>query len=91
MDAPVSWQVNPDVVFRRLGDTVVLVNLSDNAIYELNPTGARAIELMASGATLDETVVRLADEFAADPAMIAGDVGHLVRELEARGLMIRTS
>ena len=42
-----SWLVNPDVVSRRLGDTVVLVNLADNAIYELNRTGARTMELDA--------------------------------------------
>lgn len=91
LDPRVSWRVHPEVVSRRLGDTVVLVNLSDNAIYELNPTGARALELIALETTFGSLVEQLAAEFAADPATIAGEVEHLVDELMGLGLITRSS
>lgn len=86
-----SWHIHPDVVSRRLGDTVVLVNLTDNAIYELNRTGARTLELIASGTAFDQIVRQLASEFGADPAAIAGEVDHLVNDLLASGILNRAS
>jgi hypothetical protein len=83
----VSWQLHPEIVTRRLGDSVVLVNLSNNEIYELNPTGARALELIQTGAGRDQLVDQLAAEFAADRSTISGDVDRLVSELEQAGLI----
>jgi hypothetical protein len=83
----VSWQLHPEVVTRRLGDTVVLVNLTSNAIYELNSTGARALELIQTGAGRDELVSQLAAEFTADRSTIVGDVERLVDELARAGLI----
>ena len=85
-----SWLVNPDVVSRRLGDTIVLVNLADNAIYELNRTGARAMELITTGAAIEQIVSQLSSEFAADRKTIADEIGRLVGDLEAAGLISRT-
>ena len=42
---------NPDVVFRRLDDEVVLVNMKTNLIYALNPTAARFWELLRRGSS----------------------------------------
>ena len=86
-----SWQVNPDVVSRRLGDTVVLVNLADNAIYELNRTGARTMELITAGMTLDQIVAQLTAEFASDAATVSMEVERLAGELSAAGLISRTT
>lgn len=44
-----KWQLNPQVVSRRVGASSVLVNLDSNAMYELNTTGARMVDLLASG------------------------------------------
>ncbi len=82
-----SWQLHPGIVARRLGDSLVLVNLTNNEIYELNKTGARALELIQDGARRDELVDRLAAEFASDRSTIAGDVDRLLSELEQAGLI----
>ncbi len=83
----VNWQLHPEVVTRRLGDAVVLVNLTSNEIYELNSTGARALELIQAGAGRDELVAQLAAEFAADRSTVGDDVDRLVGELEQAGLL----
>ncbi len=69
-----SWQLHPEVVARRLGDSVVLVNLTSNEIYELNKTGARALELIQDGLGRDELLVRLSAEFDGDRSTMAGDL-----------------
>src|SRR4029453_1276053 len=44
-----KWQLNPQVVSRRVGASSVLVHLDSNAIYELNMTGARVVDLLGAG------------------------------------------
>ena len=78
MDPLVSWHVAPEVVSRRLGESVVLVNLADDAVYELNRTGARTIELIASGSTFGQIVEQLVAEFSAEPDAVETDVTRLV-------------
>ena len=87
MDPLVSWHVAPEVVSRRLGESVVLVNLADDAVYELNRTGARTIELIESGSTFGQIVEQLVAEFSAEPVAVETDVIRLVGELVAAGLL----
>jgi hypothetical protein len=83
----VTWRLHPDVVSRRLGDVLLLVNLTDNAIYELNETGARAVELIQEGAGRDEIVNALQQTFIAEAGTVAADVDGLIDRLEAAGLL----
>jgi hypothetical protein len=39
---------SPDVVFRRLGDRMVLIHLNTNDIFDLNDTAARLWELLGA-------------------------------------------
>ncbi len=75
----------PDVVARDLGDSAVLIRLSTNRIYELNPTGARIWELLANGATRQDIIEALEREF--DGEGIAAEVDELLGTFEAEGLI----
>jgi hypothetical protein len=70
-----------------LGEQLVLVNLSDDHIFELNRTAARIWELIGEGPTRDELLVRLADEFAVDRAELAEEVDSLLQTLLSRDLL----
>ena len=78
---------NPDVVARRFGEVVVLVNLPTGQIYELNGAGARIWELLEAGA--DNRVVEAAIrvEFELDAAEAARAVSALLTELAGAELM----
>lgn len=82
-----SWRLHPEVVTRRMGDAMVLVNLTDNAIYELNATGARILELLKTGAGRDELADQLAAEFTADRTTVVEDVDRLVDALTRAGMI----
>ena len=57
---------NKDVVSRRVGEEVVLVQLDSDQMFSLNPTGARAWELLSEGRDLEAIEAAIADEFGVD-------------------------
>lgn len=67
---------------------LLLVNLTDNSIYELNATGARAVELIQAGAGRDEVVSSLQEAFLADAGTVAADLDGLIERLETAGLLL---
>ena len=65
----------------------MLVSLATNQVFELNSTGARIWEMLDEGACEDEIVERLSAEFDAPPEQLEKDLGDLLRELRAQGLI----
>jgi Coenzyme PQQ synthesis protein D (PqqD) len=63
-----EWKpvVDANVVSRRVEDTVVIVHLGTDRIYELNRTGGRLWELLEEGSTYGEALLALQDEFEVD-------------------------
>lgn len=81
-----TFTANPDVVFKRLEDRMVLVHLTTNQIFELNSTGARVWELLQDGITGDALFDRLNAEFEVDSETVRREVETLLSELITAGL-----
>jgi hypothetical protein len=84
MTAP---KLKPDVVFRRLNEGGVLVDLATNQIFELNDTAARIWELLNEPVETAAVASRLCGEFDIDLDLAAEQVARLVHELESEGLL----
>lgn len=84
-------QIRPstDVVSRRVGDEIVLVHLQSDQMYSLNPTGARAWELLSEGHDPEAIEATLADEYDVDRADARRELETLLDELERRQLVER--
>jgi hypothetical protein len=80
-------QVSGDVISRRLGDEVIMVNLKTDRVYALNPTAARVWELLAARRSVASIERKLAEEFSADGAKLSRDVARLVATLRAKKLV----
>jgi asparagine synthetase B (glutamine-hydrolysing) len=78
---------NPNVVSRRLGDSLIAVNLKSNRMLELNVTAARTFELFQGGMTIDEVVDKLKQEFAEVPIDVEAEVRELVAVFDREGLL----
>jgi hypothetical protein len=78
---------NPDVVFRRLDDEVVLVDMKTNLIYALNPTAARFWELYAEGLGRAEIESRLLGEFDVERKTLGTEIDTLLAELARAGIV----
>jgi hypothetical protein len=77
-----------NVVFRTVGDELVLLDYERGQYYGLDPIGARVWELLASGASTDEVVNTLTAEYETTRDQLAADVARLVDELLASGLVV---
>ena len=78
-----------DVVSRRVGDEIVLVDLQSDQMYSLNPTGARAWELLSEGNNAEAIEATLADEYHIDREEARRELETLLSELESRQLVDR--
>jgi hypothetical protein len=74
------------IVGRRLGQSMVLVNLGTNDILELNETGSRIWEL-AQETPVHEIGDRLALEFEIDPREADRAVVAFLSQLESQGIL----
>jgi hypothetical protein len=80
-------KANPNVIFRRLGDEIVLFHLGSDRFYELNGTAARLWELLNAGQDDAQIRERMLAEFAVDPEQLAGEAEALLDSLRQEDLI----
>jgi|SRR6516162_9304519 hypothetical protein len=64
---------NPNVLFRRVGDEMVLFHLDTDHFYELNGTAARFWELLHTSQDPAQVREQMTREFAVDPDQLASE------------------
>jgi len=79
-----------DVVSRRVGDEIVLINLQSDEMYSLNRTGARAWELLGEGHDSETIEATLSDEFGIDRAEAQRELDTLLDDLAREQLVERS-
>jgi len=82
-----SVKPNPNVIFRRLGDEIVLFHLQTDRFYELNGTAARFWELLCEpdgGTGIHE---KMMSEFAVDSDDLANETEALLASLRKEDLV----
>lgn len=80
-------KANPNVIFRRLGEDIVLFHLGSDRFYELNGTAARFWELLNAGQDDVQIRERMLAEFAVDPEQLAGEAEALLDSLRQEDLI----
>lgn len=75
------------VVGRRLDDTFFLLNLDNNAVFELNATGTEIWLWIEEKHSLSGCLEVLSAKFAVDSALLREEVGMLVEMLVQEGLV----
>jgi len=78
---------NPNVLFKRLGDEMVLFNLDTDHFYELNAPAARFWELLSAGSDTAQVSEQMLDEYAVDRDQLANEAGALLASLQQEGLV----
>ena len=90
----VRYQRNPDYVFRKIVDEMVLVPIRQNVadmdcIYTMNGVGAFLWERIDGQATPADLQAAVVQEYAAEPEAVSGDVDDFLTELLAIGAIRR--
>jgi len=88
------YERNPDFVFRRVVDELVLVPVRQDVadmdcIYTMNPVGAFIWEKLDGRATVAEIGAAIAREYEVDPQAASADLLDFLRELESAGAVRR--
>ncbi len=89
---PIVYSKNPDIVFRKIADEMILVPVKRNvrdfeSIYTLNEVGARIWELVDGQKRAGQIKDILRDEFESVDADIKDDVEGYLGNLEEMGLI----
>jgi Coenzyme PQQ synthesis protein D (PqqD) len=92
--AEVRYERNPDFIFRRIVDELVLVPIRQDVadmdcIFTLNPMGAFIWEKLDGGATLSDLQAAVENEYDVDPQVAAADLAEFLGELESAGAVRR--
>lgn len=80
--------VPKSVMARRVGDEVIVLDLSGGQYFGLPDVGARIWELLLDGKCLVEVAGTIASEYDVDLVTVEGDLIRLVTELRDKGLLV---
>jgi len=79
--------VRDGVMFNRVGDEVVLLDLDSGTYFGLDPVGGRLWDLISGTASIGEAIDTMLDEYEVEREVLESDVLRLVDELEQRKLI----
>lgn len=82
-----TMMIPPQVMTRRVGDEVVVLDLATGTYFGLDPVGARMWELMGEGKTLREICDRMLEEYEVMREELERDALRLAEELNGQGLI----
>ena len=83
-----SLKPNPNVLFRRLGDEIILFHLETDRFYELNGTAARFWELIAAGHNSASVRQEMMKEFAVEASEFDAEAEMFLGSLQKEDLVI---
>lgn len=80
--------VPKSVMARRVGDEVIVLDLTGGEYFGLPEVGARIWELLLDGKSLMEVAGVIVSEYDVDRATVERDVLSLVADLSDKGLLV---
>jgi hypothetical protein len=84
---PPNLKLNPNVLFKRLGDQMVLFNLDTDHFYELSGSAARFWELLHAGHDSVKAGEQMLAEFDVDLVQLTREIEALLASLRSEGLV----
>jgi hypothetical protein len=78
----------PNVIEQRVADETVLLDLSSELYFGLDPVGTRVWELLGSGQTVQAIYDQLVTEFDVDATRLLNDLRAVLNELRDAGLVV---
>jgi len=82
-----TFDIPADVVARRVGDEVVILDLGRGTYFGLDPVGARIWELIGNGLPLSQVCETMAVEFDVGLETLECDILSLVNALQDEKLL----
>jgi len=77
-----------NVIYKAVGEELVLLDLERGIYYGLDPVGARMWQLLASGSSIETVVEAMLDEYDVEREQLQADLESLAKELREHGLLV---
>ena len=87
MNLEMKPTIPEQVIFREMGDEMVLLDLESGLYFGVDGVGQRIWETFAEGRNLEEAVAVVVAEYEVEEAQAQADVIAFVRDLVDRGLL----
>lgn len=88
MDDSTRYTADADVISTTTGDELVLLSLTTETYYGLNPVGARIWALLQEGNSVDGLTLALTAEFDVEPDMLREDIRAIVQDMLKNSLVV---
>jgi len=79
-----------EVIWRRIGDTIVVIKEDGLSSHTLNKTASFIWELCDGNLEIDEIATKLHEHFEVSPEDARSDVHNMIEELTLAGIVQRT-
>jgi len=79
--------VRDGVMFNRVGEEIVLLDLDSGTYFGLDTVGSRVWDLISGDATIGEAIDAMLEEYDVEREVLERDVLRLVGELEEKKLI----
>lgn len=83
------FKLNKNVLFQKLGNEAVLLNLSSEDYFGLDEVGSRMWEVLLEQKTIKTSLPILMAEFDVDEATLRTDLKELIEKLVTEKLILR--
>ena len=87
MNLEMKMTIPEQVIFRQMGDEMVLLDLESGLYFGVDGVGQRIWETFAEGRNLEEAVAVVVAEYEVEEAQAQADVIAFVSDLVDRGLL----
>ena len=87
MNLEMKLTIPEQVIFRQMGDEMVLLDLESGLYFGVDGVGQRIWETFAEGRNLEEAIAVVVAEYEVEEAQAQADVIAFVRNLVDRGLL----
>ena len=79
--------VRDGVMFNRVGDEIVLLDLDSGTYFGLDSVGSRVWDLITGNVTIGEAIDAMLEEYEVEREVLERDVLQLMNELEEKKLI----
>jgi hypothetical protein len=87
MDRATRFRIRDGVMFNRVGDEIVLLDLDKGTYLGLDPVGSRFWELVTANASVGEAIDTMLGEYEVERVELETDISDLLEELSGNQLL----
>jgi DNA-binding ferritin-like protein len=80
-------RINSNIIWRKIDDTIFIIDPLNEKIHELNETAAIIFEMIIKNKKFDEIEKKILKEYDVDEKECKKDISYIISELKDKGVI----